>query len=117
MIQGEDLALSITVTDSAGVLQDIDAMADVIIYLYSSPRKDVLIKYRKVATAGYTTLLRVSATEYTAILPHTVSSLCSPTNLIGEGQIMETDVRFPLNVRRRKGKGLISDVKDTVIDE
>jgi hypothetical protein len=117
MIRGTDLALKITVTDKTGVLQDIDAMADLIIKLYTPQKKDILIQFRKVATAGYTTLLRVSATEYTAIVPHSVTLICPIGNLVGEGQVMETDARFPLNIRRNKADGLITKVKDTVIDE
>ena len=115
--QGEDKAVSITITDSLLVLQSIDAMTDLICYLYDVKSKSVLIKYRKVATAGYTTLLRVSATEYTAIVPHSLTETFSITDLMIEVELMEADVRFPDGVRRTKGQNKITEIKTSLITE
>jgi hypothetical protein len=115
--KGEDKALSITITDSAGTLQSIDAMADLIVSLYSVRFKQVMAEYRKVATAGFTTLLRVSATEYTAIIPHSITETCPIATLNLEIEIMEADARFPDGIRRTKGVGVLTEVKTSVIDE
>ena len=115
--RGEDKALAITISDSAGTLQSIDAMVDLIATVYSQSHKEVLIEFRKVATAGFTTLLRVSATEYTAIVPKSITDLFPLTNLLLEIEIQETDVRFPASIRRTKGVGIITVIKDSVIDE
>jgi hypothetical protein len=115
--RGEDKALAITITDSSGTLQDIDAMTDLVVTLYSAGYKKIMAEYRKVATTGFTTLLRVSATEYTAIVPKTVTDSCPLDNLLIEIEIQESDVRFLNSIRRTKGTGIITEVKNSVIDE
>jgi hypothetical protein len=115
--RGEDKALKITIADSAGVLQSIDAMSDLIAALYSTRFKQVMIKFRKVETSGYTTLLRVSATEYTAIIPHSITEMCPISTLNLEVELFETDERFDGSLRRTKGVGVITEVKASVLDE
>jgi hypothetical protein len=117
ILQGEDKAIKITISDSGGVLQSIDAMADVIIYVYLQSDESVLIKFAKVAATGYTTLLRVSATEYTAILPKSIMDSQPLTNLMVECEIQETDIRFSGSIRRTKGKGTITDISKSLITE
>jgi hypothetical protein len=115
--RGEDKTAAIKISDSAGTLQSIDDMADLIVALYSVRFKQVMVKYRKVATTGFTTLLRVSATEYTAIIPHSITETCPIATLNLEIEIMETDARFPDGIRRTKGVGVLTEVKTSVIDE
>lgn len=115
MIRGEDKALAIKVKDSAGVYQSIDGMVDLIVVVYSQAKNQVIGQFRKVATVGYTTLLRVSATEYTACLTKAMTDLCPIHMMVVEVEIQDTDVRFPANIRRTKGKGQIEEVESTVI--
>jgi hypothetical protein len=115
--KGEDKALSITITDSKGTLQDIDAMTNLIVYLEHDHPRSPLVKYSKVAAAGFTTLLRVSATEYTAIVPKTVTDTFSLAQLIIEVELQESDTRFPGSVRRTKGKGIITTISNSMINE
>ena len=117
MIRGEDKAISITIEDSAGVLQSTDAMADLLVYIYSDKQHAIQAKYSKVLAAGFTQLLRVSATEYTAILPKSVTDLIPIADLRVEVELQETDVRFSGSIRRTKGKGVIDEVCNTLIDE
>jgi hypothetical protein len=117
MIRGEDKALKITITDSLGVLQDIDAMVNLIVYIYTVRFNTIHMKFSKVPIAGFTTLLRVSATEYTAILPNSITQVLVLSQLSAEIEIQETDVRFPDSIRRTKGSGLIISVEPTLITE
>jgi hypothetical protein len=118
--QGEDKAITITITDANGALQSIDAMTDLVCYLYDVKSKTVLAKYRKDVDSDDTEfieLLRVSATEYTAIVPHSVTETFPITNLMIEAEIMESDGRFPDGLRRTKGKNKITDIEPSVITE
>jgi hypothetical protein len=115
--KGEDKVLSITIVDSSGTIQSIDAMTDLIVSLYHDRMRTALIEYRKVAISGFTTLLRVSATEYTAIIPKSVTDTFQISNLMIEIEIQEADARFPANIRRTKGKGTITQVANSMIDE
>jgi hypothetical protein len=115
--RGEDKALSITIADASNVLQSIDNMVDLIVYIYSAKDHHVMEKYTKVLTAGYIQLLRVSATEYTAILPHSITEITPVKDLLIEIEIQEIDNRFPSNIRRTKGKGNIAEVKQSIITE
>jgi hypothetical protein len=114
IFRDEDKALKITITIS-GVLQSIDAMADLIVVLYNVRTRVVLASYRKVATTGYTTLLRVSATEYTAIVPHTIIAVFPLNDIKVEVQMMETDARFSDGIKRTKGDKVLAEVKESVI--
>jgi hypothetical protein len=118
--KGEDKVISVMFKDANDVLQDIDNMANVIIYLYQLSDNTVLVKYKKVVDSDDTEsieLLRVSSTEYTAILPKSITDTIDVTNLMMEAEIQETDSRFLNSIRRTKGKGRITDVKDSLIDE
>ena len=118
--QGEDKAISITITDINGVLQNIDDMADLVCYLYDVKSKAILAKYRKNIDSNdpdFTELLKVSPTEYTAIVPHRITESFPITNLMIEAEIMESDERFPDGLRRTKGKNKISDIESSVITE
>jgi hypothetical protein len=117
LYQGEDKAVSITVTDINGVAQSIDAMVDLICYLYDVKNETVLIKYRKVATTGYETLIRVSSTVYTIIIPHSLTAVFPLDNLMIEAMIQESDVRFPDGIRRTKGKSKITEIEESLITE
>jgi hypothetical protein len=117
ILQGEDKAIKITISSAAGVLQDIDAIANIILYIYLQSDDSILIKYAKVAAAGFTTLLRVSATEYTAILPKSVLDSQPLTNLMIEAELQETDSRFTDNIRRTKGTGTITEIEKSLITE
>jgi hypothetical protein len=117
ILQGEDKALGITIEDSAGVLQSIDAMTDLIAYLYQKSDNTILVKYAKVAATGFITLLRVSATEYTAIVPHTLTETIDITDLMLEVELQEDDARFEANIRRTKGKGKVTNVVESLIEE
>jgi hypothetical protein len=61
--------------------------------------------------------LRVSATEYTAIIPYTATQLYPLNHMLVEVELQESDVRFTGSVRRTKGKGVISEIKSTIINE
>ena len=116
MLRGEDKALAITITDSAGTLQNIDNMADLIVVLYSKEDSaTALASYRKVAATGYTTLVKVSTTEYTAVVPYTVTDDFPIADLMVEAMVVETDARFPDSQRRTKGFGVIEEVETSII--
>jgi hypothetical protein len=116
MLRGEDKALAIKVKDSAGTLQSIDDMADLIVVLYSKEDPATVLKsFRKVATTGYTTLVKVSTTEYTAIVPYTVTDDFPISDLMVEAMVVETDARFPDSKRRTKGTGTIEEVEPSII--
>lgn len=116
MFRGEDKALAVKVEDSVGVLQSIDAMADLIAVLYSKENDTVaLASYRKVTTTGYTTLVRVSSTEYTAIVPYTITDDFPISDLKMEVEVVETDARFPDSKRRTKGVGDVEEVEPSII--
>lgn len=117
MRRGEDQALKITISDSSGALQDIDSMIDLIVYLYSNVTTFPIIKFRKIATAGYSTLLRVSSTEYTAILPMAITNIMPVTNIYAEIEIQETDSRFTDSIRRSKGSSQVINVVNSLITE
>jgi hypothetical protein len=117
ILQGEDKALAITISDSAGVLQSIDAMLDLVVYLYQRSDNTILVKYAKVAATGFTTLTRVSATEYTAIVPHSITEEIPVTDLMVEVELQETDARFDGSIRRTKGKNKVTNVVDSLIEE
>jgi hypothetical protein len=117
MIRGEDKALTITITDSLGVLQDIDSMTDLIVYVYSNKGNPPLIKFKKVASTGYSALLRVSATEYTAIIPKAITSTMLLDNVFAEIEIQEVDSRFTDSIRRTKGSAKITTVIDSIITD
>jgi hypothetical protein len=116
MFRGEDKALSVKVKDSVGSYQSIDAMADFIYVLYSKEDSSVVLaSYRKVATTGYTTLLRVSSTEYIAIVPYTITDDFPISDLMGAALVVETDARFPDGKCRTKGDGVIDEVQPSII--
>jgi hypothetical protein len=114
IFRDEDKALNITITIS-DVLQSIDALHDLIVVLYNVRDRTVLASYRKVATVGFTTFLRISSTEYTAIVPHTIIASFPLTDIIVEIQMMETDIRFPDGIKRTKGKGVLAETIESVI--
>jgi hypothetical protein len=109
MIQGSDFPVKVTLTDSTGALQSIDALVDLTITIYDKRTKDVVDTFTK------SDLLRVSATEYTLLLPKALTDVFPISTLWGEGEIQETDSRFTGNIRRTKAKERIDDVEDTVI--
>ena len=115
--QGEDKTISITISDNLGSLQSIDAMTDLICYLYDSHNKTVLVKYRKEVTDGFTTLVRNSATEYIAIIPHSLTETFNITDLMIEVEIQEADGRFPDGIRRTKGKNKVTEISSSLITE
>jgi len=117
ILQGEDKAIKITVSNASGVAQDIDAMANLILYVYLESDETVLIKYAKVAATDFTTLLRVSATEYTAILPKAITDAQPLTNHMIEVEVQETDSRFTGSIRRTKGYGTITEIEKSLITE
>jgi hypothetical protein len=117
MIQGEDKAISITITDSAGALQSIDALTDLIVYISTRGGSAPLIKYKKVVAEGFAALLRVSSTVYIAIFPKEISGECNVDDLLIEVEIQESDSRFVNSIRRTKGKGLIDVIEKTIITE
>ena len=114
---GEDKAISIVVSDALGVPQSIDDMTDLVCYLFDVRSKVVLEKYKKVAASGYSTLVRVSSTEYTAILPHTISEDLPITDLMIEIEVQESDARFPDGIRRTKGTNKVTEIKSSIIPE
>jgi hypothetical protein len=109
MIQGEDFAVKVTLTDSLGSLQSIDALVDFTIVIYDSRNKTEVDRFSK------SDLLRVSATEYTLLLPKAITDHFPLSVLYGEGEIQETDVRFTGNIKRKKSKARITNVEDTLI--
>ena len=117
LYSGEDKALAVVIQDSEGVVLSIDDMSDLIIFLYQRSDDTILVKYRKAVTPGYTTLIRVSATEYTAILPKAITDIIPETELMMEGMMLEEDERFENNLRRTKGKGIVTNVEKSLIDE
>ena len=116
ILQGEDKALSITISDSAKVLQSIDDMIDLIVYLHLR-NGTIVQKFSKEEAEGFTTLLRVSATLYTAIIPHTLTKDQPISELMVEVEIQETDDRFAGDIRRTKGKGKITSIGKSLITE
>jgi hypothetical protein len=117
MFRGEDKAVALKIKDSVTLAyQSIDAMADLVAVLYSPENPTTaLASYRKVATTGYTTLLRVSATEYTAIVPYTITDDFPISELMIHVMRVDTDARFPDGKARTKGDGNIEEVKPSII--
>ena len=115
--QGEDKALDITITDSSGALVSIDGLLELIVYIYSSRSSAPLLKFNKAGSTGYTALLRVTSTKYTAILPKSITSQYASGSLLVEVELQQTDARFASSVSRTKGVGTIDQVTLSTITE
>ena len=71
--QGDDIDLSITLTDAAGDLMNIDDLAELFIYIVSSTTKVILVKFSKAGAGEFIALKRITATNYKATVKSAIT--------------------------------------------
>lgn len=92
--QGDDIDISITLTDAAGDPMDIDDLAELFVYIVSSTTDVILVKFSKAGTEEFIALERITATNYKA----TVKSAITKDAITGyyslDINIVETDADY-----------------------
>ncbi len=88
--QGDDITLSIKV--GSGV--SIDDLAELFVYIINSVSKTILIKFSKAGTGDFVALIKVTATNYKAIIPSSITKVTDSKTFDIEGNVVETDAEY-----------------------
>jgi len=92
--QGDDIDISITLTDAAGNLMNIDDLAELFVYIVSSTTQAILAKFSKAGIEGFTALSSITATNYKAIVKSAITKNAITGYYSLDVNIVETDADY-----------------------
>jgi hypothetical protein len=91
-IQGTDIPVEITITDSAGVAINLSAYPGIAIYLFDKEERIPIIKFSRIAAAGFTTISTVvdATGKIQFSIPKATSLLVADKEIIAEVRLRAT---------------------------
>ena len=111
--QGDDFSFSIIIyTDETKAAKiNIDNLADLKVNVYTDGC--VIARFSKVSASGYTSLVRISETEYKAIVDSSITRLFAPGSITVDLNIVQTSGDLTdgrLNMQASQQIGSISTI-------
>lgn len=92
--QGDDIDISITLTDAAGDLMNIDDLAELFVYIVSSTTQAILAKFSKAGTGGFIALDIITTTNYKAIIKSVITKDAITGYYDLDVNVVETDADY-----------------------
>lgn len=112
--QGSDIDISITLTDAAGDLMNIDNLAELFVYVTNTASKTILKKFSKAGAGEFIALDKITTTNYKAI----VKSATTKVAVIGyydlDVNVVQTDADYDDSEKNTVGVEMIFNLLPSV---
>lgn len=113
--QGDDIPISIGLTDANGDAINIDNLAELYIYLMRSGNNTPAKKFSKAGTTGYKALVRVDTENYRADWLSADTKSATPGNYHLEINVVETDADYNDSEKNSIGTDAVINLKKSVV--
>lgn len=110
---GDDIPISISLTDANGAVMSIDDLAELYVYVIHTTSNTILVKFSKAGTDGFTALTKVSSTVYRADVLSGLTKAATLGEYNIDMNVVETDADFEDSQKNTIGIQGVFNLKDS----
>lgn len=92
--QGDDIDISLSLTDAAGDPINIDNLAELFVYVTNTASKTILKKFSKAGTGEFTVLKKITTTNYKAIVKSAITKDATKGYYDLDVNVVQTDADY-----------------------
>lgn len=113
--QGQDISITVDLTDANGAAINIGNLAELFVYIMRRRSSTPIKKFSKAGATGYTALVEVDSTHYRADWFSADTAIATPDLYYLEINVVETDADFEDNEKNSIGTDDIINLKKSAV--